>query len=46
MNSAGTAIGRFFLIGHCVWSWLFALVAAWFAGRIYARRELLQANAA
>jgi hypothetical protein len=32
--------GRIFLIGHCVWSWLIALCAAWFAGRMYARRLL------
>jgi hypothetical protein len=30
---------RTFLIGHCVWSWLIALLAGWFAGRVYAQRE-------
>jgi hypothetical protein len=30
---------RMFLIGHCVWSWLIALLAGWFAGRVYARRQ-------
>jgi hypothetical protein len=29
----------FFVIGHCVFSWLFAVLAAWFAGRMYDRRE-------
>jgi hypothetical protein len=29
----------FFLVGHCVFSWLFAVLAAWFAGRMYDRRE-------
>jgi hypothetical protein len=28
-----------FTIGHCVFSWIFAVVAAWFAGRMYERRE-------
>jgi hypothetical protein len=30
---------RFFNIGHCLFSWIFALLAAWFAGRMYDRRE-------
>jgi hypothetical protein len=46
MNSSGSALGRFFLVGHCLWSWLIAIFAAWFAGRVYARRELSQAKAA
>jgi hypothetical protein len=29
----------FFSVGHCVFAWLTALLAAWFAGRIYDRRE-------
>jgi hypothetical protein len=29
----------FHIIGHCVFSWLFAVLAAWFAGRMYDRRE-------
>lgn len=28
-----------FIIGHCVFSWIFAVLAAWFAGRMYDRRE-------
>jgi hypothetical protein len=32
-------VPTYFLIGHCVWSWLIALLAAWFAGRMYARRQ-------
>lgn len=39
MNGSGNSLSRFFLVGHCLWSWLFALLAAWFAGRVYARRE-------
>jgi hypothetical protein len=35
-------VHAFFLIGHCVWSWLFALLAGWFAGNIYAKREGFQ----
>src|SRR5262245_49016166 len=34
-----TDLTNFFLIGHCVWSWLFALLAGWFAGWIYAKRK-------
>jgi len=30
---------HFFVIGHCVFSWIFAVLAAWFAGRMYDRRE-------
>jgi hypothetical protein len=29
----------FMIIGHCVFSWLFAVVGAWFAGRMYDRRK-------
>jgi hypothetical protein len=32
-------IGRLFLIGHCVWSWLFALAGGWFAARMIASRR-------
>jgi hypothetical protein len=32
-------VSHFFLIGHCVWSWLLALLGAWLAGRMYDRRE-------
>jgi hypothetical protein len=32
-------VARLFLIGHCVWSWLFALLGGWFAGSMYARRN-------
>jgi hypothetical protein len=28
---------EFFLIGHCVFSWLFAVLAAWLAGRMWDR---------
>ncbi len=31
---------RTFLIGHCVWSWLIALLAGWFASHIYAKRQV------
>jgi hypothetical protein len=27
-----------FTICHCVFSWMFAVLAAWFAGRMYDRR--------
>jgi hypothetical protein len=37
--SYGTNSWYFFLIGHCVWSWLFAVLGAWFAGRMYDRRK-------
>jgi hypothetical protein len=37
-GNEGMPIAHFFLIGHCVWSWLFAVLAAWFAGRMYDRR--------
>jgi len=30
-REATAPLGRFFLIGHCVWSWLLALLAGWFA---------------
>jgi hypothetical protein len=29
----------FFLIGHCVCSWLLALLAGWFCGAMWSRRE-------
>jgi hypothetical protein len=41
MGMSGNALSplaRFFLIGHCVWSWLFALAGGWFAARTIARR--------
>lgn len=37
-SSGITPLTQFFLIGHCVWSWLFALLAGWFAGSQYQRR--------
>jgi hypothetical protein len=33
-----TALTNFFLIGHCAWSWLFAVLAGWFSGWMYAKR--------
>lgn len=38
-GNEGMPISHFFLIGHCVWSWLIALLGAWLAGRMYDRRE-------
>jgi hypothetical protein len=38
-GNEGMPISNFFLIGHCVWSWLLAVLGAWFAGRMYDRRE-------
>jgi hypothetical protein len=35
---------NFFTIGHCVFAWLFALLAAWFARRIYDRRTVTEAK--
>jgi hypothetical protein len=35
-NDAGP-IGRFLMIGHCAWPWLFALLAGWFCGHIYSK---------
>jgi len=34
-----TALTNFFLIGHCAWSWLFAVLAGWFAGWTCAQRK-------
>jgi hypothetical protein len=34
----------FLTIGHCVFSWIFAVLAAWFAGRMYDRREKVSAQ--
>jgi hypothetical protein len=42
VNSGDPPLESFMLIGHCVWSWLFALLAGWFAATMYARRERLQ----
>jgi hypothetical protein len=33
------SITRLVFIGHCVFSWIFAVLAAWFAGWMYDRRE-------
>lgn len=33
-----------FQIGHCVFSWLFAILAAWFAGRLYDKRSARETN--
>jgi hypothetical protein len=32
-------VKAFFTIGHCIFAWIVALLAAWFAGRMYDRRE-------
>jgi hypothetical protein len=40
-ESSNIADGMFFLVGHCVWSWILALLAGWFAVRMYGRRDLL-----
>jgi hypothetical protein len=37
-GNASMPIAQFFLIGHCVWSWLLAVLGAWLAGRMYDRR--------
>ena len=37
-RSALMPLGRFFLIGHCLFSWLFALVAGWAAAAMYSKR--------
>jgi hypothetical protein len=37
----GTPATRFFLIGHCVWSWLIGLLGGSFAGHVYAKRKQL-----
>src|SRR5262245_21797739 len=29
--------GAFFLIGHCVWSWLFALLGGWYCSYVYSK---------
>jgi hypothetical protein len=39
MIHARGVVGAFLLTGHCVFSWLFALLAAWLAGQMYDRRE-------
>jgi hypothetical protein len=38
-RGSDTPVGRFFLIGHCFWSWLFAWLAGWIAERRYVRRQ-------
>jgi hypothetical protein len=38
-HESKTPIGSFMLIGQCVWSWLFALVAGWFAARVLSRSQ-------
>jgi hypothetical protein len=34
--------GAFFLIGNCVFSWLFAILAGWFAGHMFAKRAKIE----
>jgi hypothetical protein len=38
------SVCAFFLIGHCVWSWLFALLGGWFASSMYAKRNSSNAS--
>ena len=38
-DNAAPPLTRFFLIGHCLWSWLFAWLAGWIAERRYVRRQ-------
>jgi hypothetical protein len=38
-ENAEQPISRFFLIGHCIFSWLFAALAAWLAGLIHAANK-------
>jgi hypothetical protein len=42
MSNDGTPIMGFFRIGHCIWSWLLALVAGWFAGYSFEKTKRLQ----
>jgi hypothetical protein len=45
MSNNPMPVSRFFLIGHCLWSWLFAWLAGWIAERRYVRRrEVAQAQ--
>jgi hypothetical protein len=37
-----SSLAHTFLIGHCVWSWLIALIAGWLAGRVYSKRQIGQ----
>ena len=39
---SNTELYSFFLIGYCVWSWLFATLSGWFVGIIYGDREFQQ----
>jgi hypothetical protein len=38
-SGSGMPVSRFFLIGHCLWSWLFAWLAGWIAERRWVRRQ-------
>ncbi len=40
-GGSNSELRNFFLIGHCVWSWVFALLAGWFAGAMYAKRSTI-----
>lgn len=42
MSNQGTQIVQFFRVGHCVWSWLLALFAGWFASYVYAKAKIFQ----
>ena len=39
VSGDSTPIARMFLIGHCAWSWIFALVAGWVASAVYSSRS-------
>jgi hypothetical protein len=41
-SNGGAQIVQFFRVGHCVWSWLLAFFAAWFASHVYAKAQKLQ----
>ncbi len=40
----GTQAGAFFVIGHCIWSWLFALLGGWLASFMYSKFQKSQKN--
>jgi len=42
ISNGGDPITQFFRVGHCVWSWLLALFAGWFASHVYAKAKRTQ----